>query len=220
MKDIFEYIKEIINTKDELLLFEFGMCDAHHSYQIMNMIPEHKVFNYHAFEPVQSLYQSVINRKKNYGNGNFIVNNKAIADKDGVLKFWKSYGSGYEPSGYFHNYYGSSSICKPQKCIELYNGMQFEEITTEAIKFDTYLKQNDLIGKEIDFVWADIQGAEHKLIKGGKNAFKQVRYFYTEYCGNGIYQGDKTLEDILLMLPDFEIHYDFKGDVLLKNKYL
>jgi hypothetical protein len=72
----------------------------------------------------------------------------------------------------------------------------------------------------IDFIWADIQGAEINLIKGGKNTFKNVKYFYTEYSNGNLYKGDKGLKGILKLLPNFEIECDYQGDVLLKNKYL
>jgi hypothetical protein len=85
---------------------------------------------------------------------------------------------------------------------------------------DDYIKREKLEGKVIDFIWADIQGAEIDLILGGKEAFKNVRYFYTEYCDSELYEGEIPLEKILELMPDFEVVEDYQGDVLLKNKTL
>ena len=72
----------------------------------------------------------------------------------------------------------------------------------------------------IDFIWADVQGAEDFLIEGGKNTFKnKVRFFYTEYSKKLLYENSLNKEEILNLLGDsWEIIQDFNTDVLLKNK--
>lgn len=221
MKDIFNYIEEIIDSKDELLFFEFGMCDAHHSYKIMDLIEyKNKRFNYHGFEPVDYLYKQIKDNIKKYQFGEFIILNKAIGDKDGIVDFYQSGGEKKEDGKITDTYYGSSSINEPKNVFIYWSDMTFEKKQIESIKFDTYIKENNLKNKIIDFVWADIQGAEINLIRGGKKTFKNVRYFYTEYSNGGLYKGDKGLDGILKALPDFEIECDYQGDVLLKNKYL
>lgn len=221
MKDIFNYIEEIIDSKDELLFFEFGMCDAYHSYKIMDLIEsKNKKFNYHGFEPVDFLYDQVKDYKRKYQNGEFVIVHKAIGDKDGTVDFYQSGGQKIIDGVNTENYYGSSSINEPKNVFIYWPDMTFEKKQIESIKFDTYIKENNLKNKIIDFVWADIQGAEINLIKGGKKTFKNVRYFYTEYSNGNLYKGDKGLDGILKALPDFEIECDYKGDVLLKNKNL
>jgi hypothetical protein len=70
----------------------------------------------------------------------------------------------------------------------------------------------------IDFIWADVQGAEIDLIQGGQQALAQTRYFYTEYSNAELYEGQIPLRDILKLLPNFQLVYRFSHDVLLKNK--
>jgi FkbM family methyltransferase len=220
MKDIFEYINEIIDSKNELVFFEFGMCDAYHSYKILDLLEsKNKKFKYFAFEPVKSLFDMVNANKKNYSNGTFNIYNMAIGNVDGEVKFYESGGQKIVNNEVTEHYYGSSSINKPKDVLKFWDQMKFEEKTTTSIKFDTFIKQN-LENEIIDFVWADIQGAELKLINGGKKAFKNVRYFYTEYSLGNLYQGEKGLQAILDKLPDFEIECDYQGDILLKNKNL
>lgn len=216
--EIFEYIKEIIKDKEEVLFFEFGVCDAYHSNLILNLIEEKNIkYNYYGFEPVTSLFKQVIENNK---RTNFYCINKAIGDKDGMVKFYESGGQKIVDGTITEYYYGSSSINKPKDVLKYWQEMTFEEKEIESIKFDTFIKENQLQNKIIDFVWADIQGAELKLIKGGKNALKNVRYFYTEYSEGDLYYGDKGLNQILKALPNFEVVHDFNGDILLKNKQL
>lgn len=216
-----EYIEEIIKDKQEVNFFEFGVCDAHHSYLVMNLLESKNIkFNYYGFEMVEKLFNQVNDDIKKYKNGNFNFYKKAIGDKDGVIKFYESGGLKKVDGNITDYYYGSSSINQPKDVLKYWREMTFEEKECESIKFDTFIKENNLTDKIIDFVWADIQGAELNLIKGGKKAFNNVRYFYTEYSLGGLYKGDKGLNAILKALPNFEIIEDFKGDILLKNKLL
>jgi len=137
-----------------------------------------------------------------------------------LVDFYQSGGQKIVDGINTENYYGSSSINEPKEVLTYWPEMTFEKKQIESIKLDTYVNQNNLQDRIIDFIWADIQGAEVNLIKGGKNTFKNVRYFYTEYSNGNLYKGDKGLNGILKLLPNFEIECDYKGDVLLKNKYL
>ena len=221
MKDIMEYIEEIVKDKTEVNFFEFGVCDGHHSYLIMDLLESKNIkFNYYGFELVKTLFNQVIQANKTYINGTYNFYNKAIGDKDGIIKFYESGGFKTVDGNVTDHYYGSSSINKPKDVLKYWKEMTFEEKECESIKFDTFIKENNLTNKIIDFVWADIQGAELNLIKGGKKAFKNVRYFYTEYSLGGLYYGDKGIDAILKALPDFEILEDYQGDILLKNKLL
>jgi len=221
MKDIFEYIEEIINSKDELLFFEFGMCDGFHTNTICNLInSRQKKFDYYGFEPVEKLYNQIVEYKQHYPYGKFYPINKAIGNKDGLVDFYESGGQKIVDGINVENYYGSSSINQPKNVFIYWPDMTFEKKQIQSVKLDSFIKENNLKDKIIDFIWADIQGAEANLIRGGRKTFKNVRYFYTEYSNGGLYKGDKGLNDILKMLPDFDIECDYQGDVLLKNKNL
>lgn len=95
-----------------------------------------------------------------------------------------------------------------------------EVIEIESIKLDTYVNEKNI--EIIDFIWADVQGGEDLMIKGGTEAFKKVRYLYTEYSNsesNSYYEKTPFLRDILDLLGEgWEIHTDYGNDILLKNK--
>ena len=221
-KDILERFKEIINEAHQPLVLEFGACDAYHSRIMLDMLQESKkLYTYHLFEPNKDLMNSVVDRinyylTSNHTNVRFF--SEAVGAANGKMKFYKSGGHEVENGHVTANYYGSSSIRKPKLVTEAFKGMTFAETETDVITLDYHVQRAGLGGRVIDFIWADIQGAEVDLINGGKEAFKSVKYFYTEYVNSELYEGEIGLPQILEMLPDFEVVEDYNGDVLLKNK--
>ena len=69
----------------------------------------------------------------------------------------------------------------------------------------------------IDFIWADVQGAEEDLILGGRQTLKRTRFFYTEYYDNECYAGQINLDKIYDLVNQFLILKKYKNDVLLEN---
>lgn len=223
-KDILERFKEILEPLQQPVILEFGACDAYHSRIMLDILQESKkLYTYHLFEPNKELMDSVVNRISHYLTSNsthvkFYC--EAVGAENGKMKFYKSGGHHVENGHVTANYYGSSSIRKPKLVIDAFKGMTFDETETDVITLDSHVKRAGLEGKIIDFIWADVQGAEVDLINGGKESFKNVRYFYTEYVNSELYEGEIGLPEILNMLPDFEVIEDYNGDVLLKNKNL
>ncbi len=206
---IIQEIERIIKEREFTFFIELGACDGYHT-DILSRLAESvngDKYRYHAFEPVGRLIQSIQNYTKE--RKHVSVYNLAVGSHCGVVPFWESTNP---------DYYGSSSIRKPTGALGHWD-LQPKQVSIPCTTLDEHLLSQGLENEIIDFVWADVQGAEVDVINGGVNAFKHVRYFYTEYCG-GLYEGDIGLEDICKLLPDFEIAIDYGGDVLLKNKLL
>lgn len=145
----------------------------------------------------------------------------AIADKDGTTTFYASGGQNADvnyimPEGWDM----SGSIRKPKDHLITNPSIKFEdsfEVTTQ--KLDTWVAQNNI--QNIDFIWADVQGAEIDLIRGGLDSLqKKTKYFYTEYSNREMYEGQVNLDGILSILTNFSIHTQFEYDVLLQNNTL
>jgi FkbM family methyltransferase len=223
--EILERFKEIISNSHNPFVLEFGACDAYHSRIMLDILQESKKpFNYHLFEPNQDLIINVANKIQyyltTYGDKVRFFN-EAIGAENGKMKFYKSGGTKVEDGKVVDNYYGSSSIRKPKLVTEIWKDMTFTELQCDVITLDYHIKRSGIENERIvDFIWADIQGAEVDLIKGGTETFKRVKYFYTEYANSEYYEGEIGLPEICAMLPDFEIIEDYGGDVLLKNKNL
>jgi len=217
---ILERFKEIILTKENPFVIEFGACDGYHTDIMLDILNKAKPnYIYHLFEPVKYLIEPIIDKLKS--NSRVKAFNEAVGSETGTFTFYQSSGGGVREDGsLIDGYYGSSSIRKPKMVLQYYKEMKFKDTICNSITFDDYLLRENFTDKIIDFIWADIQGAEVDLILGGKEAFKNVRYFYTEYSDSELYEGEITLENILELMPNFEIVEDYKGDVLLKNKML
>ena len=222
--EILERLKEIVSTTDSPFVIEFGGCDGYHSKMLLDIItPNKSNFTFHTFEVVADLVPQINNRIGQYVNANpnsVNIFNEAIGSVTGEIKFYKSGGEKHENGQVVDTYYGSSSVRKPKLVCESWKEMTFTESVCKSTTFDDYIEREGLQDKVIDFIWADIQGAEVDLIKGGSKYFRNVRYFYTEYCDSELYEGEIGLNEILELLPDFEVVEDYNGDVLLKNKNL
>jgi hypothetical protein len=69
-------------------------------------------------------------------------------------------------------------------------------------------------------IWADVQGAEENLIKGGLKTLSHTKYFYTDYEDDELYEGQITLDQIKNLLPNFKAIGYFGNNVLFKNTAL
>jgi 2-O-methyltransferase len=212
--EILERFKQIVSQNQLNIVIEIGAADGYHSRIMLDILQNTgKRYIYHLFEPNTDLLQSVVGRISYYltSNGNDVkFYNEAIGSVNAVGDFYKS----------GNNYNGSSSIRKPKNVLDGWKDMTFTKTTVNIITLDKHIERVNLKEPIIDFIWADVQGAEIDLIKGAEETFKKVRYLYTEYVNAEWYEGQIGLSEILSMLPDFEIVEDYGGDVLLKNKNL
>jgi len=84
-------------------------------------------------------------------------------------------------------------------------------------RLDTWLEKLEEPLETIDFIWADVQGAEAELFRGAENAFARTRYLYTEYSWVESYAGQVLLPELLKMIPNFRIMRRYQHDILLCN---
>jgi FkbM family methyltransferase len=209
-------IKNLIG-KDSPIIFEIGCADGIDTQDFIDTFgPDLEI---HCFEPDPRNLDVFLNGGERVCNpgftgpvkGNSIsVNSKAVGDIDGKCNFYQT------------NTIYSSSLKKPNDNltrnwpqIELQDIMEID-----TIRLDTYVAEKNI--GIIDFIWADVQGGEDLMIKGGADTFKnKVRYLYTEYAKdevNSYYDESPHLKDIINLLGENWIIYrDFGSDVLLKN---
>ena len=111
-------------------------------------------------------------------------------------------------------------VLKPKKHLDRWPDISFKEKRIiQTKKLDTWVKENKI--SKIDLIWADVQGAERELIKGGIDTFnKKVRYFYTEFSNDELYENQPILKEIYQLLPNFKILGIYGENVLLENKNL
>ena len=65
-------------------------------------------------------------------------------------------------------------------------------ITVPVRRLDSWAHAHDI--DRVDFIWADIQGAEGDLVAGAHSTLARTRYLYTEYSNDEWYEGQPTLQ--------------------------
>jgi FkbM family methyltransferase len=201
-------IKSLVN-KEKPVIFEIGCADGGDTQQFINTFGELEIY---CFEPEPKNIE-IIKSTINY-NGHHLFEG-VISDVNGELIFNRSRTDNPADLSY------SGSIKKPKEHLNEWPFIKFdEELTVESITLDKFCEDNNIT--LIDFIWADVQGAEESLIVGGKNMFKdKVRYLYTEYSNKEYYEGQINLAQLTSIIGDnWEVVQDFGTDVLLKNKNL
>jgi FkbM family methyltransferase len=217
--EIFYRFIDIVKDIEKPVIFEFGTCDGQHTNIMCGILKQmNKKFTYHAFEADYRIVPIFWQNNQNHVN-EIIFNNSAIGNTDGIVKFNLSGGEEKREGHFKQAFYGSSSIKKPNKVVEFWPDMTFEETEVNCYKFDTYYNSNVI--KNIDFIWADLQGAEGDLIDGGQVALSNTRYLYTEYSNEKLYEGEIGISEIVKKLPgNWSIIEDYGSDVLLKNELI
>lgn len=207
-----EELRRLIGKKDPVII-EVGANDGHHTRLFLQTFKRAIV---HAFEPderaLSKLRANVYSRRAN-------LYPIAISNTDGKTSFFASGGHPKnwtdDPAGWD----GSGSIRRPTGHLEHHPEIIFEEESTvDTMRLDSWasVAQIDVV----DFMWADVQGAERELILGGLETLSRTRFFYTEYSDEELYEDQIDLAGILQLLPDFTIERKYPSDVLLKNTKL
>lgn len=116
-------------------------------------------------------------------------------------------GSGWHMSG---------SLRAPTGHLTTFPWVTFErDISVDVVRLDTWADAHGV--RRVDFIWADVQGAEIDLIDGGPRTLARTRFLYTEYWDTPLYDGQIGLDGILARLPGFVVETRFTHDVLLRN---
>lgn len=136
----------------------------------------------------------------------------AVGANSGFVMFNQSSGAEHiDPAGWDH----SGSIRKPKSHLQVFPGVKFEkQIPVPLIKLDDWTEENQV--GDVDFIWADVQGAESDLILGAQETLKRTRYFYTEFSDDEQYEGQinfATLNSLMLSLG-FKLLHKYPHDAL------
>lgn len=214
-----EELRRLIGKPDPVIL-DIGCNDGTHTLMFLGLFERARVY---AFEPdprARRRFQAMVRdtRARLFAT--------AVAAVDGVTEFYPSDGAPSAewaarlPEGWDH----SGSIRKPKLHLDIHPWCQFrQKIEVEVTRLDSWAGKQAL--EEVDFIWADVQGAEADLVRGGRETLKRTRFFYTEYSNRELYEGQADLGQLLGMLPDFEVVHryqgevhQYQGDVLLRNR--
>lgn len=199
-------IKNLIN-KDNPVILEIGANCGQTTIDFIANFPNALI---HCFEPDPRAirkFKAMINSK------NVFLHEIAIGNLDGTITFHQSSGAEeIDPEGWDH----SGSIRAPKAHLDMYPWVRFEnKIEVPIMRLDSWAKINNVTN--VDFIWADVQGAEEDLILGGKSTLQKTRFIYTEYYDNECYEGQLRLDQLYQLLNQFLILNKYGNDVLLEN---
>jgi len=195
--------------KNDPVIFEIGAADGIDTLETLTCIgdPGMKIY---CFEPDPRNVVSFKERIK--GDSRVDLFELAIGDMVGKATFNQSIGTSIY----------SSSLKKPTKHLyETWPQIKFEnELEVDVTTIDEFTKNHGI--DIIDFVWADVQGAEDLMIKGSPDSFRnKIRFLYTEYSNVPYYEKEPTLQQIIEMLgSDWELEEDYVTDAFFVNKRL
>jgi len=206
MSSIYAFIAKQFAGPENKTFFEIG---AHIGSDTVNLarVPGVTV---HAFEPDP--------RNDLPALPNVIFNRVAVSAQTGKASFVPSSKRGD------WDWTCSGSLRAPKEHLTSWPTVTFgEPITVPTITLDDYCREHDI--GVIDFIWADVQGAEVDMIAGGTEALKRTRYLYTEFSEKELYAGQINLDGILARLPGWRVVEVFPSpedyaDVLLENTSL
>lgn len=145
----------------------------------------------------------------------------AVGGKDEMADFYLSTNLTGDAD---HEWSSSSSLKRPRNFGTSENLQMspciFSPTPTRVIvvTLDSYLTGDS--PHEIDLLWIDAQGGEADILRGATATLKRTRYLFMEHSTGGLYEGASNLNDLLPLLPDWEVVKVLPYDVFLKNKLL
>jgi len=203
---------------DASTILEIGAHHGDHTLGLLHTFPRATV---HSFEPdprAFAVHQRMIRDKRSK------LYQLAIGGTNGRAEFHMSDGLPPGPvdalkRNYPKGWDQSGSLCAPTGHVEKHPWCKFTRtISVEVRTLDTWASKH--APGTIDFIWADMQGAEGALATHGAQALARTRFLYCEYSNEELYAGEPTLERLLELMPTFEIVHRLPDDVLLRNTAL
>jgi 2-O-methyltransferase len=201
-----EIVRLIAHTSPVIL--DIGCNDGEHSRMFVELFESPEVYS---FDPEPRARA----RFKEPGAVFFPL---ALGSRDGEVAFYQS--GGCAPGESVPRDL-SGSTHRPTGHLQMHPWCTFDSvIVVQERRLDSWARSFLKKEQAVDFVWADVQGAEADLIEGGRETLARTRFFYTEYSNVELYAGQPSLVQLQEMLPDFETVEVFPYDVLFKNKRL
>lgn len=217
---------------DAKCVLEVGCHDGSDTLMLLEAFPKAEL---HCWEPDD---RPVGRFRKNVGdNTRVTLNREAVCDVEGKAPWYSSHGempntetSRALPEAMRKDWDASGSIMCPTGHLVVPNWLRFQKDgCVNTTRLDTWLGLHPEI-TGIDLIWADIQGAELRMIVGGADALRITRYLYAEIYDNEIYPthkearrlyaGQPFYKDFVEALPGWKLLGLYNEDSLLfRNEY-
>lgn len=202
---IHQFILDRVGNVKEPVIVEIGACQGEDTARLIEMLDKAILYS---FEPNPKNIKAIQSKRLPIR-----LIESAVGSYDGIASF---YLSSRKCGTFLEDCSDASSIRKPKNHLLISPSTNFNEtIQVPICKLDTFVSQNHI--DHVDFLWVDVQGAEGDIFFGAKNILPSVRYIYTEYSNDELYDGQVNLKQLLTLLPDFRIILDDGDNILLAN---
>mgnify|MGYP001564867676 CR=1 FL=1 len=214
-------IDKYCTNNKPIVFFEVGVNDGNtsggfYSFVSANNRNDNKYF---AFEPYLRNYNKIL-KNKNFpiDKSGVELIKKAVNSKTGTFNLFASSG---KAEGNPNEYEGCSSLLEPNEVVKNFPFLKFNNELVECITIDDFCKEKNITS--IDFIFADIQGAELEMIKGAVEMLPKIKFMFLEKSDNVVlYKNQPLTNDLIDFMKenDFEVAKIFKCDILFYNKKL
>jgi 2-O-methyltransferase len=189
-------IHELIGRDDPLIL-EIGCNDGGDTLEFLAEFSDCRI---HCFEcdprPIQDFRSRVSDDRCQ-------LNEVAVSDRTGCEMLHMSGGT--RDNVHKKDWDLSSSLLEPTGHLSVHPWVTFDRTCeVRAVRLDDWAEQVIPEGV-IDFVWMDVQGAEHLVIAGGASTFARTRFCYFEYAEAPLYKGQQSLPTLLDALGPYRL---------------
>ena len=139
----------------------------------------------------------------------------ALDEDEGEATFYQSTG---RPPGRHEEWDKSGSLCRPTGHLEYSPWCTFDRrITVRTRTLDEWAAKWLGRAEVVDLVWMDTQGAEPRVIRGGPRTLARTRFLKLECHRQVMYEGALLQDELLALLPEFELLGRYGDDLLLRN---
>jgi FkbM family methyltransferase len=205
-------LREILG-RDDPFIVEAGANDGTNTQGFLEAMPQAAVICFEC-DP------RPLTRFKCRHDSRVILREHAISHRRGTLTFHQSGGAvphSTAPCKADWDY--SGSICKPTGHLNRDPFIKFENtIEVPAMTLDEALA--DYAIGIVDLLWADLQGAEARMILGGQQTLAKTRYLFLEYYDTPLYDRQADLKGLVSFLPDFDLLGIYGENAFFKNQLL
>lgn len=205
-------IRELVGRDDPLIL-EIGCNDGSDTAELLTTFPRCEI---HCFEcdprPISEFRRKIVDPRAQ-------LHETALSNRDGRAILHMSGGT--TAGAHKDDWDLSSSLLAPKLHLEHEPWVTFErDLEVPTVRLDAWA-ETSIPGRTVDFIWMDVQGAEHLVIRGGTKTFSHSRFCHFEYYDVEMYEGQKALREIMGLLPKWQVLATFENyDALAANMAL
>lgn len=196
--------------KEDPVIIEVGANRGQTTAELLKAMPGATIF---AFEPDP---RAIAKFREVIASRNVHLFECAVGAVNGEISFHQSSGAEHL-ADYREGWDQSGSIRRPNTHLQVWPWVKFEkQINVPIVTLDAWSEQHGVT--KVDFIWADVQGAESDLVEGAARLLRSSRYLYSEYSNEEWYEGQISLNELLRKLPDFDLITRYPIDALFENR--